>query len=529
MFANQLATYMKNSFLSIFIFSLVSFGTKAQVTKLPAYAIQTISQMDGPIRDTIGPMYGGKLRYEDRPYEYKDSILFEYNPEGQLIRENIWRFPINKAYRILDSTGRTALDTYRNFREHEYDSKGRKILVRHGKIYGSPYSYNVNNWPNSYPYSGPVYFEIIHKTDTIAYDSHDNKLYQRRYEMFDFSRGNFKLVLKPTNSLDETDIEYVYDEQGRIIEESHYYYQGSARVLKQGNGALVLLQYKYNYIGNSTRPSSKSYPYSGWSYIREFSVPPFFTRKDSLLHYDAKGRYTGTGGVFGEPAKDQYGQTYIDYQQNLTKNIYSVKGDSMVYLDDYGSFQRKFYDFYEGKRYHSDGRLYFKFTGDLDTNHRLCPFSNCVSGIKIHNANRYNKDPEGNILSRDSSYIHLVYHDGVIGESGMPRPNDGHNRVFDTIVYYDFRTKEDHATALLKNKSNSVAHTRVEMYPNPASDLLWVRSNFGGVLRLYDHFGRLVLERALLVDTDNAVPLSGLGSGIYLAVYNDVSQKLIIK
>jgi hypothetical protein len=529
MFANQLATYMKNSFLSIFIFSLVSFGTKAQVTKLPTYAIQTISYVDA-IRDTIGPMYGGNLRSTDRPYEYKDSILFEYNPEGQLIRENIWRFSINKEYRVLDSTGRTALDTYRDFREHEYDSKGRKVLVRYGKIYGSPYTYNVNNWPNSYPYSGPVYFEIIHETDTIAYDSHDNKLYQRRYGMFNFTSGDFKYVLKHTRSLDETDIEYVYDEQGRIIEESHYYYQEGIRVLKQGNGASVLLQYKYNYIGNSTKPSSKSYLYSGWEYMREFSPPPYFTRKDSLLHYDAKGRYTGAGGVFGEPAKDQYGQTYIDYQQNLTKNnIYSVKGDSMVYLDDYGSFQRKFYDFYEGKRYHSDGRLYFKFYGDLDTNHRLCPWSNCASGIAINNANRYNKDPEGNILSRDSSYIHLVYRDGIISSDGRPRPLDGNNRAYDTIAYYDFKTKEDHATALLKKKLNSVAHTRVEMYPNPVIDILWVRSNLGGVLRLYDHFGRLVLERSLPADTDNPIPLSGLGSGIYLAVYNDVSQKLIVK
>jgi hypothetical protein len=528
MFANKPATYMKNSLLSIFLFSLVSLGTNAQVTKLPTYAIQTISYIDA-IRDTIGPMYGGNLRSTDRPYEYKDSILFEYNPEGQLVRENIWRFSINKAYRVLDSTGRTALDTYRDFREHEYDSKGRKVLVRHGKIYGSPYTYNVNNWPNSYPYSGPVYFEIIHKTDTIAYDSHDNKLYQRRYEMFDFGRGRFELVLKPTNSFDETDIEYIYDEQGRIIEESHYYYQGGIRVLKQGNGALVLLQFKYNYIGNSTRPSSKSYLYDGIEYMREYSVSWYITRKDSLLHYDAKGRYTGAGGGFGEPVKDQYGQVYIDYQQNLTENKYSVKGDSMVYLDDYGSFQRKFYDFYEGRRYHSDDRLYFNFKGDLDTNHRLCPFSNCARGIALYNVNRYSKDPEGNILSRDSAYTHLIYEDGVINGNGQPRPNNVMPFVFDTITYYDFKTKEDHETALLKKKSNYVSHTRVEMYPNPVIDLLWVRSNFGGVLRLYDHFGRLVLERTLLADTDNSIPLSGLNSGIYLAVYNEISQKLIVK
>jgi hypothetical protein len=507
---------------------LVSLGTNAQVTKLPTYAIQTISYIDA-IRDTIGPMYGGNLRSTDRPYEYKDSILFEYNPEGQLVRENIWRFSINKAYRVLDSTGRTALDTYRDFREHEYDSKGRKVLVRHGKIYGSPYTYNVNNWPNSYPYSGPVYFEIIHETDTIAYDSHDNKLYQRRYGMFNFTSGNFQLVSKPTKSFDETDIEYVYDEQGRIIEESHYYYQGTTRVLKQGNGASVLLQFKYNYIGNSTRPSSKSYLYSGWSYMREFSVPPYFTRKDSLLHYDAKGRYTGSGGVFGEPAKDQYGQTYIDYQRNLTENTHPIKGDSIIYFDDYGSYQRKFYDFYEGRRYHSDGRLYFDFYGDLDTNRRLCKCGTTEGNIAIRQANRYNKDSEGNILSRDSAYIHLVYQDGVVDQSGNPIYNDGNNLAYDTIAYYDFKTKEDHATALLKKKLNSVAHTRVEMYPNPVTDILWVRSNLKGTLRLYDHFGRLVLERYLLADTDNSILLSGLNSGIYLAVYNDITQKVMIK
>lgn len=68
----------------------------------------------------------------------------------------------------------------------------------------------------------------------------------------------------------------------------------------------------------------------------------------------------------------------------------------------------------------------------------------------------------------------------------------------------------------------------INMYPNPVSDILHLDAAKVDVLRIYNSLGQLMLERELLVGT-NELNIQHLKQGIYLAKVGTLTQKLIRK
>jgi hypothetical protein len=487
----------------------------AQVTKLPTYAIQKIYQIDA-VRDTIGFRNGGVPN--GNLYEYIDSIVYRYNKKGQIDRETIWRFENFMPYGETDieNSNGFVLDTSRNFRQYYYDSKGREVAVHHGRIFGSPRRNNVNNY-QPYPFGGPYYFEHLDRIDSTGYDSHDNLIFKRRYENLDFQNKNFTMVVKNCGYevLKPLDIEYEYDDLGRIVHETRYRWNKGVRELALNLTAVFSYDFTYKYIGTSNKLQSRSYPF----YAK--NAPSIM--KDSLFIYDDLGRISSV---------KTFGYLYDDGTK-ITPRYDGVGStlDTIVYLDTYGSYQRKYYSNCNGEKYYEDGRLHFKYTGNIgnvilcftgsNSTHEDTLLAKNNFHFEDGRVNHYYKDNEGNVLARDSSYLPCSYGSG--SDSYQPRFN---SYYFDTVAYYGLRPIVDIINGI--NYSQLIDQS-LDVFPNPStSGVLNVLSNQSGDVLLYNAMGELMGSFYLLSNQKLQINTADLPKGLYIIEQENNRKKVIL-
>ncbi|HTF80761.1 MAG TPA: T9SS type A sorting domain-containing protein [Cytophagales bacterium] len=133
---------------------------------------------------------------------------------------------------------------------------------------------------------------------------------------------------------------------------------------------------------------------------------------------------------------------------------------------------------------------------------------------------RYINDEQGNILARDSAYLHYLYSDGEL------QPYHGYRVVFDTVAYHGFKDIDDFITSTYEPHNATLLEPY--MYPNPAEDHVWIQGGEADIWQLYTTWGTLVLEVPIQKHKQQYVDLAPLDSGLYIAIYKGLAKRLII-
>lgn len=489
---------MKNAALLLFLFIIHSELLIAQ-QKLPTYAIRTQYTIDA-IRDTLGPKAGGVVK---ESYDiYKDSVLFHYNSKGLLEREQIYRTQIVTAFNPPDIK---YPDTSRYFRQHLYDTQGRKISVRHGKIIGSP-NPDLNEHYGLFPDGAPDYTPYITRIDSIAYDSHGSQLFNRRYEPYDFDRGNLNMVVK--NPTDDKYIEYEfdYDNLGRIFKERRFRWGKNLDEDTMKRVQLVFygdspFEYTYYYVGNSNKIRSRRFK-------RYYPERPgeYIPSKDTLFKYDSKERIVSFRAY---PLTSQQG---VDYTKQ--RSI-----DSTLYFDKNGSYQNR--NSYRsipciGKVFDAYGRMKYTFNSKIDIVFQGID-ERCGGWTVPLSVHHYTYDNNGLVLAQDSTYEVIEW------GSRYCESNCYSYVAFDTISYHGF---VDAPLAIEKSLNKSIEKVSFAYYPNPAQDYFTFHGKQGNVLQVYDMYGMEQMGIPILYETQK-IDIAELPKGIYLLQYGGQTKKLI--
>lgn len=475
--------------LSAFLYLCIAFSTYAQQKKLPVYAISSQYQIDR-VRDTLSPKAGGIINLK-MPV-VKDSIVFHYDSQNRIFREQIWRLGPNY---VLE-TRWSQLDTSRNFIEYHYDAKNRIVAKHYGSIEGSPYR------GNRY-YANPTidYLVRIMRIDSFAFDSHDKQLFFRRYEPIDKEHGYYNMQLK-----EGWEKEYEYDELGRMIREKYFNWYENIKVKSNYQG-MYYLDYRYTYVGTTSRIRARTYYYEG---------PNSFFIKDSLFTYDTKGRVTGC---------NQFGQfvtpTYTDYSLKSKSELIN----KTYYFDDYGSYETVYNRAGEGKKYDKNGRLRFNYAGTTGPLIDYCEYKGfgllgggTAAGMRFTPVvANYTTDEDNQVLARDSVYHHNEFYKYF-------ETNAGTGFKFDTI-YYVYKTETNPITSV-KDQSEK---TILDVYPNPVSSEVNILTNGqAGTLNLCSIDGLIYLTQEVH-DKNILLNIASLPPGLYLLELNGYRKKLVIQ